>query len=773
MIMERQKRSVSTRTLLYLVIFGLLVVITLLSSIISYISSKSVITSEVETKNDTIITMLSQEVDGLLYRADEVKRQLYKDGKLGSLSRNTLSLDVYRDIELLKDMVTFQDNLKSLHPFINDITVYSTKNHVSVSSREINTLDETTVALVESYLDTSSPVRWFLNGEALPFDTQGRTDSMRQVDITQNFSFPGTIIVVDIDEQAFERQLKDIVVTQSSYVCVYDQEDELLFSSDEAFTHALQSASVVPGELLPDGGSISIDGQPYLYTSRSSGLNNLHYVIFTSERAMYASLATMRNTTLLVFGLLIILITLLSLEASRRFYQPIARIKGLLPVQAGDNEANDVDTITSKITGMLSQLSTQQKEIEQYSHAQATGQQYIASLTEYFICNVMMGSLCDQEEITRQSNFLHMPTNAHYMVLAIVFTDCTLTNEQNATAFKTQLSNLFEKIIGEEALFRKVLYQAPDDQVQLLCVIAYPLSYPEELCENKLRVASGFFQHLLSTQFGISTFASLSSVKETLPDLQRCSAEAVSALRYAFIAGEDGMITQSDLLKAKNLSLKIIPDKTDFRRSLQKATIQDVDSLMDTYVSVITSKAQSIEYVYYCKDILNALYQFATSKGCPQSITTDIMEKFISFQESFKMFDEFQHWARETLLATIPFSVLDRQSENQLVSMAVRFIDGHYHKDISLTDVADFLGVSESYLSRLFKDVLHINFKPYLTERKMEEAMRLLKTTRMTIKEISQSVGYNNAKQFSLIFRKRFGSNPNEIRREDWETDHP
>ena len=85
-------------------------------------------------------------------------------------------------------------------------------------------------------------------------------------------------------------------------------------------------------------------------------------------------------------------------------------------------------------------------------------------------------------------------------------------------------------------------------------------------------------------------------------------------------------------------------------------------------------------------------------------------------------------------------------------------------EDLSLEDVAEAINVSSFYLSRLFKEVKGENYINYLTDLRMKKARELLKNPRISIKEISSEVGFNDQNYFSRIFKNKFGMTPTEFR---------
>lgn len=94
---------------------------------------------------------------------------------------------------------------------------------------------------------------------------------------------------------------------------------------------------------------------------------------------------------------------------------------------------------------------------------------------------------------------------------------------------------------------------------------------------------------------------------------------------------------------------------------------------------------------------------------------------------------------------------------NPYVIKAQKFIEENYKKDLSLESVADQIGISPFYLSRLLKQELGQTFIGYLTQVRMQEAIKLASITRLSIKEIAERTGYSNSTYFCRVFKKFTG----------------
>ncbi|MCI9107413.1 MAG: response regulator [Lachnospiraceae bacterium] len=106
----------------------------------------------------------------------------------------------------------------------------------------------------------------------------------------------------------------------------------------------------------------------------------------------------------------------------------------------------------------------------------------------------------------------------------------------------------------------------------------------------------------------------------------------------------------------------------------------------------------------------------------------------------------------------------DTSGYSKLVQQAIRELDEHYAKPISLNSVAEKLRITPPYLSKIFMRETSTTFVNYLTALRMERAKLLLKNTNKKINVICQQVGYPDPKYFCTLFKKETGVTPNQYR---------
>lgn len=98
---------------------------------------------------------------------------------------------------------------------------------------------------------------------------------------------------------------------------------------------------------------------------------------------------------------------------------------------------------------------------------------------------------------------------------------------------------------------------------------------------------------------------------------------------------------------------------------------------------------------------------------------------------------------------------------------AKRFLRENYMRYMNVTDVADFLGISYPYLSRIFRTQGEGNGKlgEYLNEIRIEKSKDFLSATNESLDAIARKVGYGNVQSFQRFFKKYEKMTPGDYRR--------
>ena len=106
-----------------------------------------------------------------------------------------------------------------------------------------------------------------------------------------------------------------------------------------------------------------------------------------------------------------------------------------------------------------------------------------------------------------------------------------------------------------------------------------------------------------------------------------------------------------------------------------------------------------------------------------------------------------------------------KSPDSPYVEQAISLIRRHYAEDISQGTVAEFIGISAAYLSRLFREDLNVGFADYLCSYRIEKAKELLRAGGYSNKEVSRLSGFRDDAYFARAFKRCTGMTPKEYRK--------
>lgn len=121
-------------------------------------------------------------------------------------------------------------------------------------------------------------------------------------------------------------------------------------------------------------------------------------------------------------------------------------------------------------------------------------------------------------------------------------------------------------------------------------------------------------------------------------------------------------------------------------------------------------------------------------------------------------------------LAISPSGIVEREStefmptDSSWLSTALIFIEKNFQRGISAADVINIIGKSSTYVERIFKQKTSLSVQSYIIRIRMTEAVRLLTTTNLMVKEISYRCGYRSSQYFCRVFTAYHHIRPLDLR---------
>lgn len=172
---------------------------------------------------------------------------------------------------------------------------------------------------------------------------------------------------------------------------------------------------------------------------------------------------------------------------------------------------------------------------------------------------------------------------------------------------------------------------------------------------------------------------------------------------------------------------------------------------------------------------------YAKDAGMPQTVRPNlesrISDRISLFEEiltvmHFELGDDTLHYASSLLhhfLASLRCihtyrGVSTSSVSSDIIESAQHYIEENIERHITLSQIAEYVGLSVSNFSMKFRRATGCSPIAYMNRVRMERASELLRTTTMQINQISYKLGINDALYFSRMFRKHTGMSPQEYR---------
>lgn len=107
-------------------------------------------------------------------------------------------------------------------------------------------------------------------------------------------------------------------------------------------------------------------------------------------------------------------------------------------------------------------------------------------------------------------------------------------------------------------------------------------------------------------------------------------------------------------------------------------------------------------------------------------------------------------------------------TDSKHVNACKEYIYAHIKERITIEDLADELGVSANYLSRLFKKETGISVSGYIREKKINMAKNLLRFSECSMIDIANRLSFSSQSHFIQQFREVVGMTPKKYRDQNY-----
>ncbi|NLU25717.1 MAG: response regulator [Hungateiclostridium thermocellum] len=431
------------------------------------------------------------------------------------------------------------------------------------------------------------------------------------------------------------------------------------------------------------------------------------------------------------------------------------------------NETVLLNTLKSAVED-THELEEKSKE-EHIQHQLLTGRQM---LKRNFIRRLITGGFSDINSISHEASGLKLNLELKNNIMIIMeidnysFLEEIHSSEELDSFIKTILDITNEILLMEWGKAER--FYLGDARFLLVFSVDTSLGYYNtytRLIEiiNKIRKGIKNFLNLTAC-------FSISRLCPSIMEFDRYYKEAEKVLQDKFYRGKDKIFTVDSVGEIKNVFITLtIEDEKNINVYLQSRNYEQISGyLSKIFDNLVKQKANHKSVQMICVELISIVNKTAKLYGLK---TSDIYLNDENPYDKIKKYDnimDIKEWLTgiyKKLISLMNAYGIDN-NYSEYTKKVIEFVNKNYKKDISLSDAAEHIGVSSSYLSKIFKEDYGKGFVEFLNMIRIQNAKTLLENGMISLKDIAYEVGFNNYHYFFRVFKNIVGVTPEKYRKD-------
>lgn len=683
-------------------------------------------------------------MEGLVGSVEELPVEINHDDIVSSLVNCDGDFDDYQHYEFAK-LVSKLSNYKVLNPYIISLFLYFPKQNYIISDSGVYTFDQWKSIYLNDDGFFSAIGKSNINKKWLPIKGTGnygnKTAMITSLPLYSSTESADNLCVIIDPQEAFAcTNIKNI--SDNSQFLTFDNENGgILFSTlpnSEMSRKYPFSLSASPYGLANHGNYIT-------YTQESAGYP-FKYIYITPSSAFLEILTFSKQIvwicimTILIFGIL------LSVVFAQYNYRPIQRLANLLykNTPAGNNSMSYIEESIVELMHMKENSETNlQKEHEFYLEG------FLLKLLHNDIFNE---SLCKEYMEKYNITFL-----GEYFLVVLIKDSCGTLPAR----IKNQYADLLQ---GSLSGMAQVLTLHGHNDMKIILSFADPDSDPFRIKNTLKSVIDEFDQEITG-----SVNISFSNLHRRFMKLGTAYEEAKKVDEYMNFIGIQGIMSYSELayLDTNNdnsmifetwfekFSNYLIDQNLEEARKIQKLLFDELKS-MNYSLQFIKCKIFSfIDHTINTISELDSTYEGTLWDDLSLSDRLLSCPNIESLEREY--YDIFQYLAK---------ILLKTSKETSITENIKKIIASQYtNPGFSVTSISEVLGVSPSYISKVFKKETGRNILEYVQKLRISKAKRLMKQDQgELLSSILAQCGFYNEVSFIRVFKKYEGITPGKYK---------
>lgn len=427
-----------------------------------------------------------------------------------------------------------------------------------------------------------------------------------------------------------------------------------------------------------------------------------------------------------------------------------------------------IDMIQEAVLRAKEKLEIEKKKKEEQVLLQQKLLQSLPLLKdEYFRYLVSSPVELSLEEVKKRFDFLEIALDIHHFVVLIIELDnfrelAEHNNIKEVELYKFGVANIAHELVSQEFKCEVLRYQ----QNRLVILANYLSVVPINENKAKLFEISEKIRTSIEQYLDITVTVAIGGLYPNINDVYFSFKDAEEALAHKLYLGNNCVITADDVNVKKEVMFRYpVHLENELISVIKVGAVDQIDQYLEQYLNgVLHQKHMSPDFFRkIVRELIVMLSRMALELDEEENEKVGQPIDYIGEFEKYKTVDEIKQWLKEVLtgIAQTVHNQRKSQLERDIVK-AKEYILSHYNEQITLQKVAEYVCISPTYFSAVFKEMVGETFIEFLIGVRIEKAKELLLAGQYKVYEVANMVGYSDRRYFSEVFKKHTGINPGE-----------
>lgn len=748
-------KSKSSLFIQYLLLFSLIAIVPVVTTCSALIFSHNALTEEVIQSNQSSLELIQQSLDIKILEFINIPSLIEQNP---TLTKSSLQNDPGNAISNIKEIT-------STHNFISNIIIKVRDTNYFYSSKgTFHTEDLPVQGFMSDLISNGySCNSWLTMINSVTTPTFWPVDSL--TDIPNDLYLFSPVYNTEFQyESQNSSRVSIILINRESIHDLFrasqtnSEESILLLNSDKQLLSYLSpnvstdTIHQICDHIRSSGDTSEImqlnvnDVQNIIFVSQSPQ-TGLYYVRFLPEHVAYQPIYNMRNISIAILAMVIILSVFLVGYGMKRSYVPIRTLADWLQSKQPTNlNARNELLLFKKVFDETFEQNSSMSEL--ISHSKY-------GLIDHFLKDLICGNYSSEKDFSAACSKLDIPFTKKYFAVACVLVESNSEEDAN---------------IDFNCLLDIIRNDLPDT----VCIQIKDLLFAGKLIIvlNSDTNQVSFYKEVISTikqrlldRADILTSIGMGAFYDSYEQVGKSYLESINALDYRLIYGKDCLITQEMCNIDKS---ELIYPTEDISQLYAALLSKDADAAseaiyrLNAYAKSPHCTLHSAKYI--CYDTFAVLKKVPVFMNVgyydPTSDNLDIT-KLTDYDNIDEFFTSLQRIIQNAI-----GSPQAPACESDLGPQLVEYIQQHcFSYNFQISTIAEHFSISAPSMRKIFREYTGIGISDYVTNIKIEKAMQLLRETDTNLQQIVTEIGNTDTSAFIRLFKKKTGMTPGQYRK--------